>query len=67
MFGIGKKFDKSINKYDFSPIELAFLITAIINELGLSQEDFESLRDEMEDTDYDEEGEDAEDDDENYV
>jgi hypothetical protein len=70
MFGIAKKFNKSIKRYDFSPIELAFLVTAIINELGLSQEDFESLRAEMEDTDDDDDDDDDEDEDdgnENYV
>lgn len=65
LFGIAKKFNHSIKKYKLSPMELAFLVTAIINEFGLSQKHFESLRDELEPEDgeeYENEDSDMEDD-----
>ncbi len=53
IFDATKKFGESIKQYNFSSAELAFLVTAIINELGLTQEDFESLRDDLgEDDEY---------------
>ena len=44
---------------------MAFLISAIINELGLTQEDFINLKNELEDTNQDDDdGEENDEDDE---
>ena len=63
MYNVTKKFCQGLKKHNLSKHDLAFLITAIINELGLTQEDFKSLRDELsnqsgEEDDEVEEGED---------
>lgn len=47
IFNITKKFSTGIKKFNFSTMELAFLITAIITELNLTQKDFESLKEEL--------------------
>ena len=57
MFAIAKKFHQGVEQYNFTKTEMAFLITAILNELELSQDDFESLREELDE--YDEDGEDG--------
>jgi hypothetical protein len=63
LFSITTKFAKNIKQQKFEKRELAFLISAIINELGLTQEDFVNLKEELEDEmDEDEDGdEDSED------
>jgi hypothetical protein len=59
------KFSENIKKQNFEKKELALLISAIINELDLTQEDFKNLKrdleiDNEENDDWDE-GDDAED------
>ena len=49
IFNITKKFSDGVKKQNFETKELAFLISAIINELGLTQEDFQNLKEELED------------------
>ena len=62
---ITAKFCKGIKTQKFSKRELAFLISAIINELGLTQEDFITLKKELENQiDDDEDDEDDNDGDE---
>ena len=58
MLALTKKISKSLKKNNFGKKELAFLISAIITELELTQEDFITLR-----NDLDEETKDFEDDD----
>jgi hypothetical protein len=51
-----KKISKALKKNNFSKKELAFLISAIITELELTQEDFVNLKNELEEEtkdDYD--------------
>lgn len=48
MLGITKKFSKAVKDQKFDTKELAFLVSAIINELGLTQEDFQNLKNELE-------------------
>jgi hypothetical protein len=55
------KFSQSVKKQNLSTREMAFLISAIINELGLTQEDFINLKNELEDANPD----DGDDDEEN--
>lgn len=55
LFTITTKFSENVKKQDFDKKELAFLISAIINELGLTQEDFQNLKEELEDEEDDEE------------
>ena len=43
------KFSQSVKKQNLSTREMAFLVSAIINELGLTQEDFINLKNELED------------------
>lgn len=63
LFSITAKFCKGIKTQKFSKRELSFLISAIINELGLTQEDFANLKEELENQiDYDEEDDDDEED-----
>lgn len=52
------KFSKGIKQQNFDKKDLAFLITAIINELGLTQEDFQNLKKDLDDEEYDEDDED---------
>ena len=65
LFKITKKFCEGVRNKNFSKNEMTFLITAIINELGLTQEDFlnlkQNLENEMsdEDDDSDETNQDA--------
>lgn len=56
LFTITTKFAENIKKQKFEKRDLAFLISAIINELGLTQEDFQNLKEELEDEDEDDEG-----------
>ena len=61
---ITKKFCRGVRNQDFTTQEMAFLITAIINELGLTKQDFLSLKEELEggrdeDDDFDGEPEDS--------
>lgn len=58
LFAITTKFSENIKKQDFSKRELAFLISAIISELGLTQEDFQNLKEELENDDDGDEDED---------
>ena len=51
------KFSQSVKKQNLSTREMAFLISAIINELGLTQEDFINLKRELEDANQDDEDE----------
>lgn len=65
LVAITAKFCKGIKTQKFSKRELAFLISAIINELGLTQEDFITLKKELENQiDDDEDDEDDNDGDE---
>ena len=65
LVAITTKFCKGIKTQKFSMRELAFLISAIINELGLTQEDFITLKKELENQiDDDEDDEDDNDGDE---
>jgi rubrerythrin len=48
MLELTKKISKSLKNKDFSKKELAFLISAIITELELTQEDFVNLKNELE-------------------
>ena len=65
LVAITTKFCKGIKTQKFSKRELAFLISAIINELGLTQEDFITLKKELENQiDDDEDDEDDNDGDE---
>lgn len=61
LFTITTKFSENVKKQDFDKKELAFLISAIINELGLTQEDFQNLKEELEDEGDEEDEEDSED------
>ena len=47
IYNITKKFCQNLKKQDFTRSELAFLITAIINELGLTHTDFSNLKNEI--------------------
>lgn len=58
LFAITSKFAKNIKEQKFDKKDLAFLMSAIINELGLTQEDFVNLKEELEEEGY--EGEDDE-------
>ena len=60
------KFSQSVKKQKLSTREMAFLISAIINELGLTQEDFINLKNELEDANQDDD-EDEDDEDDNGV
>jgi septal ring factor EnvC (AmiA/AmiB activator) len=56
ILALTKKISKSLKKNNFSKKELAFLISAIITELELTQEDFVNLKNELEEEtkdDYD--------------
>jgi translation elongation factor EF-1beta len=67
LVAITKKFCKGIKSQKFSKRDLAFLISAIINELGLTQEDFVKLKEELEsqiEDDEDDEDDDEDDDEE---
>lgn len=57
-----KKIAQGLKKEKFERKELAFIISAIITELGLTQEDFINLKNELEEevSDYDEEEDDEE-------
>jgi len=57
------KFSQSVKKQNLSTREMAFLISAIINELGLTQEDFINLKRELEDANQDDEDEEDDEDD----
>lgn len=60
IYNITKKFCQGLKKQNLGSRDLAFLITAIINELGLTQKDFTDLRNELnddEDKNYDGDGE----------
>jgi len=56
MLVLTKKISNALKKKDFSKKELAFLISAIITELGLTQEDFINLKNDLEEEtkDFDE-------------
>ena len=58
---ITMKFSKGLKAQNFDKQDLAFLVTAIINELGLTQEDFQKLKKDLDNEDYDDEEEDEED------
>ena len=60
------KFSQSVKKQNLSTREMAFLVSAIINELGLTQEDFINLKNELEDANQDDD-EDEDDEDDNGV
>lgn len=65
LIAITTKFCKGIKTQKFSKRDLAFLISAIINDLGLTQEDFINLKEELEnqlDEDDDDDDENDEDD-----
>lgn len=64
LFAITKKFSQNIKQQKFEKKDLAFLLSAIINELGLTQEDFQNLKEEL-DSNYNNEETD-EDDSEEY-
>ena len=59
---ITKKFSKIVKDQKLDTKEMAFLVSAIINDLGLTQEDFQNLKNELEaedeDEDYDDENDD---------
>ena len=61
------KFSQSVKKQNLSTREMAFLVSAIINELGLTQEDFINLKNELEDANQDDDDEDEDDEDDNGV
>ena len=67
LIAITKKFCKGIKSQKFSKRDLAFLVSAIINDLGLTQEDFVNLKEELEsqiedeDDDEDDEGDEEDD------
>ena len=63
LVAITAKFCKGIKTQKFSKRELAFLISAIINELGLTQEDFINLKEELESQVDDADEDDADEDD----
>lgn len=48
LFSITTKFCKGIKSQNFNKRELAFLISSIIDKLGLTQEDFVNLKQELE-------------------
>lgn len=48
------KFSQNLKQQKFDKKELAFLITAIINELDLTQEDFQNLKKDLDQDDEDE-------------
>jgi len=48
LFGISKKFCEGTRTLKLNKNEMAFLITAIINNLGLTQEDFVNLKQNLE-------------------
>ena len=56
-----KKISKNLEKRNFSKKELAFLISAIITELGLTQEDFQNLKNELEEEAEERDGDDEDD------
>lgn len=58
LFTVTKKFCQGIRARNLSKNEMALLITAIINELGLTQEDFINLKNELEDYSGDGDGDD---------
>jgi hypothetical protein len=67
LFSITSKFCKGIKTQNFSKRELALLISAIINDLGLTQEDFVKLKEELESqTDDEDDDADNEDNDDEY-
>lgn len=68
MLVLTKKISNALKKKDFSKKELAFLISAIITELGLTQEDFINLKNDLEEEtkDFDEDDEEDEDEEEEY-
>jgi hypothetical protein len=55
------KFSQNLKQQKFDKKELAFLITAIINELELTQEDFQNLKKDLDNEDMDDEDEDEDD------
>ena len=66
LIAITKKFCKGIKSQKFSKRDLAFLVSAIINDLGLTQEDFVNLKEELEsqiedDDDEDDDGDEEDD------
>jgi hypothetical protein len=48
LFSIVAEFCKSVKNQKFDTKELTFLISAIIDQLGLTQEDFQNLKNELE-------------------
>jgi hypothetical protein len=61
------KFSQNVKKQNLSTREMAFLVSAIINELGLTQEDFINLKNELEDANQDDDEDDEDDEDDNGV
>jgi uncharacterized protein YwgA len=55
------KFSQNLKQQKFDKKELALLITSIINELDLTQEDFQNLKKDLDQENDDEEDEDEED------
>ena len=64
LIAITKKFCKGIKSQKFSKRDLAFLVSAIINDLGLTQKDFVNLKEELESQIEDEDDDEDEEDDE---
>jgi septal ring factor EnvC (AmiA/AmiB activator) len=60
LFAITTKFAQNIKQQKFDKKDLAFLMSAIINELGLTQEDFQNLKEELEEDEDEEDEEDSE-------
>ena len=61
VYNLVKKFCKSLEGKNFSRRDLSFMVTAIITELGLTQADFAKRRDEIMESQSDEDGEEDED------
>ncbi len=57
LFNVTKRFCEGVRNQKMTKRQMAFLITAIINELGLTQEDFMSLKEDLEEDADDEESE----------
>jgi ABC-type cobalt transport system substrate-binding protein len=66
LFSIASKFCKGIKTQNFSKRELTLLISAIVNDLGLTQEDFVNLKEELENGDDGEDDDDDEDGTQNF-
>ena len=63
VYGLSQKMIEIINAQNFSKKDMAFLITVIITKLGLSQEDFIKLSEEINNREDDDDEEDEEEED----